>query len=327
MNRRGVWAGAAALAVLAAAALVPVGGGPVLSAAPREVKTIDLGRWDASAPGVPLDLVFLHHSIGSHLLADPGPDDGKGGVHPNGGGLRKRLVASGYRVHEATYGSKLGEHTDLFDWLPKFRGEMDAVLRIDHQDKALAEGTRNRVVMFKSCFPNNYFREEGVAPGNPQGPELTLANAQATMRALLPLFAARPDTLFVFLTTPPNVGIARGERLGALVAKKVLGRPSGREQLATHGALARRFNDWAASPDGWLGGYKGQNVAVYHLYDRLTAEGSNFTGYATGGGMDDHPSSEGLGKAAEELVPFLNRAVRRAGLAPPGMTGVHVDTF
>jgi hypothetical protein len=325
MKRRGVWAGAASVAVLAGLALVPVGGGAVVSEAPREVKTLDLGRFDASAPGVPLDLVFLHHSIGSHLLADPGPDDGKGAVHPNGGGLRTQLVANGYRVHEATYGSKLGEHTDLFDWLPKFQREMDAVLRIDHQDKVLPEGTKNRVVMFKSCFPNNYFQGEGAAPGDPGGPELTLANAQATMRELLPLFAARPDTLFVFLTTPPNVGIARGERLALLAAKKVLGKPSARDQLATHGRLARRFNDWAASPDGWLAGYAGNNVAVYHLYDRLAGEHSNFTQYATGGGFDDHPSSEGLGKAARELVPFLNRAVRRAGLAPPGLGSVHVD--
>ena len=43
----------------------------------------------------PLRLLFLHHSIGGQLLAEPGPDDGKGAVHPNGGGLRKRLEASG----------------------------------------------------------------------------------------------------------------------------------------------------------------------------------------------------------------------------------------
>jgi hypothetical protein len=319
------WAtGLAALAVLS---VMPVGGGRVDFEAPMKAQRMNLDSFDARAPGVPIDLVFLHHSIGGHLLATRGPDDGGGAVHPNGGGLRQRLLLEGYRVHEATYGSRLGEHTDLFDWLPKFQGHMDAVLRIDRQDEALPAGTLNHVVMFKSCFPNNYFRGAGTAPGNPNGPELTLANAQATMRALLPQFAAHPGTLFVFLTTPPNVGVARDERALVWLAKKLLGRPSASDQLAMQGALARRFNDWAASPGGWLADYQGKNVAVFHLYDLLTGGRSNFSAYASGGGLDDHPNSEGLTRATNELVPFLNRAVRRAGLAPPDLSGVENDTF
>ena len=36
------------------------------------------------------------------------------------------LIAQGYQVQEASYGSQLGEHTDDGDWLPKFRDQMDA---------------------------------------------------------------------------------------------------------------------------------------------------------------------------------------------------------
>ena len=36
--------------------------------------------------------------------------------------------------------------------------------------------------------------------------------------------------------------------------------------------------------------------------------------YPTNDGLDSHPSSEGQRRAAEAFVPFLNRAVRRAGL-------------
>src|SRR5258708_12159569 len=108
-------------------------------------------------PHSPIDLVFLHHCVGAQLLLDPGPDDPKAGTHPNGGGLRRALEADGYRVHEATYWSRLGEHTDLFDWNEKFSAHMDEVLRIAEQDPALPDGRTNTVVLFKSCFPNNWF--------------------------------------------------------------------------------------------------------------------------------------------------------------------------
>jgi hypothetical protein len=282
----------------------------------RTMTAIDLTSFSSEPPRAPVDLLFLHHSIGGHLLSDEGADDGNWHVHPNGGGLRTLLTHDNYRVHDATYGSKLGEHTDMFDWLPKFRDHMDEVLRLDTQDKTLPDGRKNRVVLFKSCFPNNYFVAEGSAPGNASGPELTIENARATLRALLPLFAQHKDTLFVYLTTPPIVGVMPVEPGYKWLLKKALGRPSAREQLATHGRLARRFNDWAAASDGWLADYPEKNLVVFHFYDLLTDHGaSDFSRYASGDGTDNHPNHQGLAKAAAALVPFINRALHRADLS------------
>jgi hypothetical protein len=302
--------------LLLGALLWPCGGGPVVSPIPpNRAKAMDLSSFSPAPLPSAVDLVFLHHSIGSQLLADPGPDDEQAGVHPNGGGLRRALTDSRYRVHEATYGSRLGEHTDLFDWLPKFRDSLPDILRLDRQDTLLPNGVRNRVVMFKSCFPNNYFAGPGSAPGNPEGPALTVANAQATLRALLPIFAQHPDTLFVYLTTPPLVGLAPTEPAWKWLAKTLLGKPTAPEKLAQQGRWSRDFARWATAADGWLLGYALKNVVAFDYFDVLTDEGaSDFLRHPSGGGRDNHPNAEGNQRAARAMVPFLNRAVRRCGL-------------
>ena len=67
--------------------------------------------------------------------------------------------------------------------------------------------------------------------------------------------------------------------------------------------------------DGWLSGYPLKNVVVFNYYDILTGDGvSDFAQFHTGNSQDSHPSAEGNSKAAQEFVPFLNRAARRAGL-------------
>lgn len=302
------------MALLGALGFVRVGGTavrpspPVLPAAAQSAK---------APPGTnrAMDLLFLHHSVGAQLLADPGPEDAARRTHPNGGGLARALTASGYRVHEATYGSALGEHTDLFDWLPKFEGHMAEVLRIADQDTPLAGGAEDRVVLFKSCFPNSWFQGPGSPPGNPRGPELTEANARASLEALLPLFQARPDVLFVYLTAPPLAPVVPGERLYVWAAKKLLGRPTLADKLRVAGESARRFNAWVVAKDGWLARYPGKNVAVFDYFSVLTGGSpSGLSRYASDGGKNSHPTSEGNQRAAALLVPFLNDAVARAGI-------------
>lgn len=262
-----------------------------------------------------MDLLFLHHSVGAQLLADPGPDDPGHGTHPNGGGLGHALAESGYRVHEATYGSRFGEHTDIFDWLPKFERHMDEILRIAHQDAVLDSGAINRIVLFKSCFPNSWFEGPGAEPGNPRGPALTETNARAAFRAMLPSFQKHPDVLFVYLTAPPLAPFVSGERLYAWIAKKVLGRPLGAEKLRVAGQSARRFNAWLVAKDGWLAGYPATNVVVFDYFSVLTdGSAAGLSRYPSGDGKDSHPASAGNRKAAALLVPFLNDAVRHAGI-------------
>ena len=278
---------------------------------------IDLSSYDSAPPRTPLRLLFIHHSCGGQLLAPPGPERGTNAIYlssPNGGGLRALLEQNRYTVHEASYGSRIGQNTDIFDWPAKFREQMDQILRCDLQDTAYSDGARNQIVLFKSCFPNSAFKAQGAAPGNPAGPELTVANAKAAYNALLPEFRKHPEILFVCLTAPPLAPNPPRQALWKRAAKKILGRDL---QYPESGVLAREFNDWLASTDGWLKDSTLKNVVVFDLYDLLTAEGrSDFSCYATGNGFDSHPSQEGNLKAAQALVPFLNQAVRRTGLSP-----------
>jgi hypothetical protein len=168
-------------------------------------------------------------------------------------------------------------------------------------------------VAFKSCFPNNDFKSAGVAPGNAAGPELTVANAKAAYAALLEQFQKQPQVLFVCVTAPPLAPKAAPEAAWKQLAKKVLGRNN---DLTAKGRLAREFNNWLAGADGWLKDYKLNNVVVFDYYNLLTDNGSSdLLRYPTGEGFDSHPSREGNEQAAEAFAPFLNQAVRRAGLS------------
>jgi hypothetical protein len=289
----------------------PTEGGPVM----------DLSQFSDAPPEEKLRVLFIHHSTGGQLLAEPGPENEDSAnciyeTHPNGGGLRKALAEAGYEVHEASYNSEIGSDTDLFHWLPKFRDHMERVLATDLQDERYAGDEHNNIVMFKSCYPNSNFVGEGTSPGNPEGPELTYWNVRATLSALLEQFSAHPDTLFVYFTAPP-LAPPKAEPLWKWLARKILRRPRkvtmGEAYVAA--ALARRLNNWVRAPDGWLHEYPHNNVIVFDYFDVLTDHGeSNMLRYPTGGGYDSHPSTEGQRRAAAELVPLLNRAVRRAGL-------------
>lgn len=317
--RKKLIAVAAVVVIIGGALFIPVGG-EARSKTKGPVASMDLSSFSADPPSTSLRLLFIHHSVGGQLLANPGDNkdiaDSIHVSHENGGGLRKLLQNNGYEVHEASYGSELGENTDLFDWLPKFQHHMDKVLTCNLNDEYATDGARNRIVLFKSCYPNSRFVGEGSAPGDPAGPELTVENAKATLTALLPELGKQPDTLFVYLTAPPNAPKYPAEPAWKWLAKKALGKPDAARVLADRAALAREFNNWVRSPDGWLKDYPHNNVVVFDYYDALTDGGaSNLSQYPSGDGSDSHPSSEGQKRVAAALLPFLNRAVRRAGLS------------
>lgn len=261
----------------------------------------------------PLRLLFIHHSCGGQWLAPVGPDRHTACIYEtaeNGGGLRDRLTTEGYEVHEASYNSRVGDQTDIFHWSVKFRDQMEEVLKCDHQDVFYKDSRRNDIVVFKSCFPNNSFVDIGRAPGDPNGPELTVENAKAAYRSLLGPFSKVPNVLFVSVTAPP-LAFSRTARYKA-IAKRLLGR----RDIRSSGPLARQFNNWLKDPDqGWLASYHGVNVAVFDLYDTLTDYGrSDFCTYPSGRRRDDsHPNSAGNGKATDAFVAFLHRVVRREG--------------
>jgi len=320
--KRKAWIAAAVVVLVAGAAWLPVGGVDVTAdqAARRASATLDLSPFSDAPPGGKVELLFIHHSCGGQLLAPEGAEDGANCIyraHPNGGDARALLERAGYVVHEASYGSVVGDRTDLFDWLPKFRTQMERILTTRLQDERLAGATRNQIVAFKSCFPNSDFVGEGTEPGNPAGPELTLANAKATMRGVRGELARHPQVLFVYVTAPPLAPRLPRAPLWKVLAKTALGRQMTEARYRERARVARAFNDWMKSPDGWLAGYDHENVVVFDYFDVLTDEGaSNNLRYPTGGGFDSHPSAEGNRRAAAAFVPFLNRAARRAGLVP-----------
>jgi hypothetical protein len=303
------------------AAMIPVGGDDGQEAGPtRPERELELSHYPDEPPDRPLNLLFIHHSVGGTLLADQGEVDGEHAPqciwesHPNGGGLRSLLTKAGYRVHEASYGSKIGENTDLFDWLPKFRDQMDDVLRVEVQDQALEGDEVNDIVVFKSCFPNNDFTSDGMEPGDPSGPELTIANAQATLNALREQLAQHPNTLFVYVTAPP-LAPPTAQPLWKWLAKTILGRNIDPQHQRQAAARARQFNNWVRSPEGWLRDYPHNNIVVFDYYNLLTDNGeTNSLRYPTGDGSDSHPAADGNRQAASAFLPFINRAVRRAGL-------------
>jgi hypothetical protein len=282
---------------------------PDSSEAKLNAKNVPRSDISSEPPRSPLMLLFIHHSVGGGLLAGPGQSETIASSiwksHPEGGDLRRALEKQGYIVHEASYGSDIGEATDRADWLPKFRDKMDKVLSCDQNDRRLPDGQRNRIVVFKSCFPESMI-EDGAA----------LSQAQSALSALLPVFAQHPEVLFVHLTSPPLAPLIPAVPLWKRLAKAAMGKPEPLARLAKSGPLARQLADWATSPEGWLKDYPNKNVVAFDLFDVLTNHGkSNFLAYPTGGGLDSHPSKEGNQQVAREFVPFLNRAVRRAGMA------------
>jgi hypothetical protein len=306
-----------ALAAIAASMLVPVHPNAAASVPSSIAHAPTFADVPSTSPERPVPMLFIHHSCGGQLLAAEGADKGDHCIydsHPSGGGLRAELEHAGYVVHEASYGSAIGNDTDLFDWLPKFTQQMDRVLRVKKQDEMLPEGQKNEVVVFKSCFPNNQFVGEGSSPGDAHGPQLTVWNARATLAALLPELAKRPETLFVYVTAPPIAPRPEKMPLWRVLARTIKGRrePAWTAQQAT---WARELNDWVVSPTGWLSGYAQKNVVVFDYYGALTGDGkSNLLSYTTSDDSDSHPSAEGNRAAAAAFLPLLNRAVRRAGL-------------
>jgi hypothetical protein len=261
---------------------------------------------DSRPPAKPVKLIFIHHSSGENWLAD------------GHGGLGRALDRNNYFVSDTNYGwgpDGIGDRTDIVNWPEWFTGpESGKYLKALYGEsgqnapytRTLADpGGENRIVLFKSCFPNSSL--EG-RPGDPpaRGEGLTVSNAKAIYRELLTYFATRPDKLFVVITAPPL-------------------------QDATHAANARAFNNWLARD--WLAGYPGKNVAVFDYYNVLTGpgnhhrirnaaiehvsdQGGNTLHYPTDG--DDHPSPAGNRKALAEFVPLLNASCHRWEQAAAG---------
>ncbi len=268
--------------------------------------------FDPTSPTQPIRLIFIHHSTGEAWLAD------------DYGDLGEALRDNDYFVSDTNYGwgpddldkgyDKIGDHTDIPDWYSWFTGpHRDTYLTALYSDSDQhssysrmtipAPSGENRIIMFKSCFPNSNMG------GNPDDPpalsadynsDITVANAKRIYLDLSSYFATRPEKLFVVITAPP--------------------RATYDGYNPDEGANARAFNDWLVDDvNGWLKDYPYRNVAVFDYFNVLTGPNNhhrynngviehitstnNSSYYPTG---DSHPSEAGDQKATAEFLPLLN---------------------
>lgn len=270
---------------------------------------------NTSPPAEPVRLIFIHHSTGGNWLADPSQNE-------LGGGLGQALMDNNYYVSATNYGwgpDSIGDATDIPNWLDWFRGERSSVYldalytesgqnfgdfgswpRLDD-----APDGENRIILFKSCFPNSELEGNPDDAAAPEG-WLTVSNAKYVYNEILKYFATRPDKLFVVITAPPLINSSNNKN-------------------------ARAFNLWLVND--WLqeNNYTLNNVAVFDFYNVLTGPdnhhrivdgavehpytpGKNLEYYPSG---DDHPSHEGNSKATEEFIPMLNAFYNRWAATAP----------
>ncbi len=261
-------------------------------------------------------LVFIHHSTGGNWLAGPNDDQPYGG-------LGSALMNNHYFVSATNYGwgpYGIGDLTDIPDWPEWFTGLnsreiLTALYHVNGQNiggfgfwprLSSNPGGENRIVMFKSCFPNSDLY------GNPDDPpaaepndQYTISNAKAVYNNLLTYFKTRPDRLFIVITAPPQ---------------NQNDYDPGDQTSSERAANARAFNNWLVNE--WLKGYSYTNVAVFDYYNVLTGGDNhhrwkngriehvinthnNFSAYPADE-WDSHPSSAGQLKATAEFVPLLN---------------------
>jgi len=132
-------------------------------------------------PAEPVRLIFIHHSTGGNWLADPNQNE-------LGGDLGRALMENNYYVSATNYGwgpDSIGDATDIPNWVDWFRGERSSV----YLDALYNEGGQNfvdfgswprlvdapagenRIIVFKSCFPNSELE------GRPDDPAAALRPA------------------------------------------------------------------------------------------------------------------------------------------------------
>lgn len=266
-------------------------------------------------PAEPVRLIFIHHSTGGNWLADSSSNE-------LGGDLGQALMMNNYYVSATNYGwgpDSIGDATDIPNWLDWFRGErsatyLEALYNEDGQNfgdfgswprlEDEPEG-ENRIIVFKSCFPNSELEGRPDDTAAPDG-WLTVSNAKHVYNEILKYFATQPDKLFVVVTAPPL-------------------------NSSPNAKNARAFNQWLVND--WLeeNHYTLNNVAVFDFYNVLTGpenhhrvmdgqiehvyvEGQNLEYYPS---SDDHPSQVGNRKATDEFVPMLNAFYNRWAATAP----------
>jgi hypothetical protein len=348
-TKRGLIFGATALAAL-------LSGGPAAGQTPNTADPVTTPK-----------LIFIHHSTGEAWLGD------------GHGQLGLWLRDHNYFVSDTNYGwgpldedsgGSIGDNTDIGHWYNWFSGPhhdtyLSALFAEFGQNSSYSRLTddpaptdENRIVMFKSCFPNSGLGGSSSDPipaieENPlrgQGywdDAHTLSNAKGIYLDLRDAFASRPDKLFVLIVQPPLVaGDTDPTRAGNarnlanwLVSDYRATYPHPNLlvfdffNVLTSDGGTTRINNPNVNDLGWSDGnhHRWQAGALQHM----TTVAYNMSAYASGSG-DSHPTAAGDRKATGEFGPLLNIAyhcwngdggcLRITGSAPVRVPGTLVPT-
>jgi hypothetical protein len=230
-------------------------------------------------------LLFIHHSVGENMLYE--------------GGLKDSLEGCGIGVHSGTYGSDIGQNTDLCDWVSKFDTFFSKMIKYDIKPDILYPDNReNEIILFKSCYPNSDVIGEGTSPGDPFNKNKTIWNYKAVFEKLGEIFSASPRKLFIYLTAPPIVAS---------------------QTSAENAARAREFNNWVKTK--FAASYRERsnlsNFLVFDLFDVLTDQSGFLRIEFKRSDSDSHPNIQGSIEATRRFMQFLrdNEIIEQAKLS------------
>ncbi|MBN2764176.1 MAG: hypothetical protein JXR41_13875 [Bacteroidales bacterium] len=222
----------------------------------------------ASNTGEKTNIIFLHHSVGNHLIEN--------------GSVRELLGEQGYDFWDHNYNwiglrdpqgnfrdysyNVPGDNTDTIGFRDIFAQKL-----YDLPVNTLSGLFQHEVIILKSCFPNSNVDSK--------------ANLQERKKMYLQIrdvMAAHQDKLFIILTSPPLNPAETDLRTAA---------------------RARQVSDWLVSEE-FLSGLS--NVFVFDYYSLLAEDDSDAVDFNMlreeyREGTDSHP----IKNADEEIAPFF----------------------
>lgn len=229
------------------------------------------------------NLIFLHHSVGENLI-----------IH---GKVRERFTQKGYQLWDHAYNRDGltrpdGNQSHTHYGIPEVTSEITNGGNTDPEglavlfaqpphtppDNAFSRLLQHRVIIFKSCFPNNALKSDEMLERNKT---LYLGMRQSMDQ--------HPDHVFILMTTPPL---------------------HPQETNQDEANRARQLSQWLRS-DAFDMGHP--NLFVFDFYNLLADPATNMlrTEYQPKRGRaDSHPNALANETIGPQFVDFVDQAIQ-----------------
>ena len=225
------------------------------------------------------NVIFLHHSTGSNLIAE--------------GDVRPRLTELGYQFWDHGYnqvglvrpdGTQAGASYRIPGAMARGNTDVDGLAELfsqpvtDPPSNAFSRLLQHEVIIFKSCFPNSAIESERMRE-----------DFQAWYLLMRDAFDQHPDHIFILVTSPPLHPLATNP---------------------DEAARARFVADWLKS-DAYLQGHP--NLFVFDFFDLLAGPGTNTLDPRYQLDADDsnsHPNRLANETIGPLFVEFIHEAVQ-----------------